>query len=476
MKLPLIKEFIDLWFFLFVFKFEVEKIYSFSRLFFLNDMLTKSHFFTVMTVMALPVSLALFNVNSKQIEQSNISILSSDTLKARSEGGGSLLDQVFEVANKQYATLLSHSTDLAVYPRTIDKDGKTKYVPIDDWTGGFWPGILWYMYEYTNDSAWKKEAIRWTESLQKNQFNTSHHDLGFMMYCSYGNAFRITKNEDYKKVLIQSAKSLASRFNPKVGCIQSWNYRLSWDGKTMWNYPVIIDNLMNLELLFFASKVTGDPVYKNIAVRHALTTMKNHIRGDYSSYHVVNYDTATGKVLNRQTCQGYADNSTWARGQAWGIYGFTMIYHETGDKRFLNTARKMADYYIHHPNLPKDKIPYWDFNVNQQGYTPQWNYESGKRNYIPRDASAAAIVSSALFELSNYVETEKKLYRDFAISSLKSLSTSNYLAKPGTNAYFLLKHSVGSFPHGVEIDVPIVYADYYFLEALLRYDKSKHSN
>ena len=384
----------------------------------------------------------------------------------------SLVGGVFETAGKQYADMLQVSDNLSKYPRTTDATGKTQYVPISDWTGGFWPGNLWYMFEYTQDTNWKKQAIAWTESLENNQFNTSHHDLGFMMYCSYGNAYRLTKNEHYKEVLIQSAKSLATRFNPKVGCIESWNSRLSWDGKTMWHFPVIIDNMMNLELLFFASKVTGDPFYKNIAVRHAETTLKNHFRPDFSSYHVVNYDTLTGKVLNRQTCQGYADNSTWARGQAWAIYGFTMVYRETRDKRFLETAKKLADFYINNPNLPRDKVPYWDFNVNQKGYTPDWKYDPNKLNYIPRDASAAAIVASALFELNGYLGKGGKPYKDFAIASLKSLGSDGYMAEPASNGHFLLKHSTGSFPHNQEIDVPLVYADYYFLEALLRYEKS----
>jgi len=382
-----------------------------------------------------------------------------------------LIENVMSVAKKQYGEMLFRSTDLAKYPRTADKEGKTKYVPITDWTGGFWPGNLWYLYEYTKDSVWKKEAIRWTESLEKNQFNTSHHDLGFMMYCSYGNAYRMTRNEKYKDILIQSAKSLISRYNPKVGSIKSWDYRLSWDGKTKWHYPVIMDNLMNLELLFFASKVTGDSVYRHIAIRHAETTIKNHLRSDYSSFHVVNYDTVTGNVLNKQTCQGYADNSTWARGQAWGIYGFTMIYRETGDKRFLETAKKMADFYMDHKNLPSDKIPYWDFNVNQKGYTPDWKYDPAAFSYIPRDVSSAAIVSSALFELSEQLGSNGAPYKHFAISTINMLNTSAYLAEPGTNGYFILKHSVGSFPHGNEIDVPLVYADYYYLEALLRYIK-----
>ncbi|WP_276501715.1 glycoside hydrolase family 88 protein [Terrimonas pollutisoli] len=389
--------------------------------------------------------------------------------KPKSEKDKEFVGKVFRTAERQYADMLLHSKDFTQYPRTIDKNGQTMYVPISDWTGGFFPGSLWYLYEGTKDTSWKKEAIKWTESLENNQYNTSHHDLGFMMYCSYGNAYRVTKNEDYKKILIQSAKSLATRFNPKVGCIESWNSRLSWDGHTMWHFPVIIDNMMNLELLFFASKVTGDPSYRKIAIRHADVTMENHFRPDFSSYHVVNYDTLTGKVLNRQTCQGYADNSTWARGQAWAIYGYTMTYRETGDKKYLNLAKKLADFYINHPNLPKDKIPYWDFNVNQKGYKPDWKYDPNKLSYVPRDASAAAIVASALFELSSYLGKQGKMYNNFAVASLASLGSREYMAEPGSNGYFLLKHCTGSFPHNQEIDVPLVYADYYYLEALLRY-------
>ena len=288
-----------------------------------------------------------------------------------------------------------------------------------------------------------------------------------MMYCSYGNAIRHIKSEAYKDILIQSAKSLIKRYNPKVGAIKSWNTKKSWDGNT-WYFPVIIDNMMNLELLFYASKVTGDPIYKNIAIKHAKTTLKNHFRPDYSSYHVVDYDTATGKVLHRQTNQGFSDNSQWARGQSWAIYGYTVMYRETKDKRFLDAAQKMADFYINHPNLPKDKIPYWDFNVNQPGYKPDWNYDKSKFSFVPRDASAAAVTASALMEFHKYLPDGKKYY-DFAIQSLHSLCSPEYLAKPGTNSYFILKHSTGSIPHGVEIDTPLMYADYYFLEALARY-------
>ncbi|WP_036691949.1 glycoside hydrolase family 88 protein [Pedobacter glucosidilyticus] len=380
------------------------------------------------------------------------------------------INRMLTVANIQYKNVLKVSQDLTKYPRTQDKNGSLKYVNINDWTGGFWAGNLWYMYELTKDTYWKDQAVKWTESLNKNQFNTSHHDLGFMMYCSYGKAYKRTLSPNYKDVLIQSAKSLKSRFNTRVGSIESWNSRMSWDGKTLWDYPVIIDNLMNLELLFFASKETGDNSYKDIAIKHAETALKNHIRPDFSSYHVINYDTISGKVLHRETCQGYADNSTWARGQAWGIYGYTMIYRETKDRKFLDAAIGLSDFFLKHKNLPKDYIPYWDFNVGEEGYDPKFKYNTSVYKEIPRDASAAAIVSSALLELCNYVPLKKKvIYLEAAEKILKSLSTSRYLARPGTNGGFLLKHSTGSFPHNKEVDVPLVYADYYYLEALIRY-------
>ncbi|WP_181304547.1 glycoside hydrolase family 88 protein [Rufibacter sp. XAAS-G3-1] len=379
---------------------------------------------------------------------------------------------VFDSAQQHYQNMLRVSKDLTKYPRTSAPNGSLKYTDIHDWTGGFWPGSLWYLYEYTKDPQWLEAAKRWTESLEKNQFNNTHHDIGFMMYCSYGNGYRLTGDPKYRDVLLQSAKTLITRFNPTVGCIKSWDQKLSWDGKTMFKYPVIIDNMINLELLFFASKETGDPVYRNIALQHADNTLKNHFRPDYSSYHVVNYDAATGKVLHQETNQGFADNSTWARGQGWAIYGFTVMYRETKDNKYLQAARKMADYYLDNKNLPDDKVPYWDFNVNQPGFTPKWKYDAAKLSYIPRDASAAAVVSSALVELSQHLGSKGGKYRRAAQHILTSLSSEAYLAKPGTNNNFLLKHSVGSMPHGVEIDVPLVYADYYFLEALLRNKKS----
>ncbi len=383
---------------------------------------------------------------------------------------GDHISTVFNTAAQQYATLLDSANVKMKYPRS-SKNGNIAYVGIEDWTGGFWPGALWYMYEYTNKPVWKEAAIKWTETLESNQFNTNHHDIGFMMYNSYGNGYRLTHNEKYKDILIQSAKSLCKRYNEKVGAIKSWNDKPSLDGKDIMHYPVIIDNMMNLELLFFASKITGDTIYKHIAIKHAEKTMLNHLRADYSSYHVVDYDTITGKAIHKETNQGFAHNSTWTRGQAWGVYGFTMSYRETGDKRFLNTAIKMADFFIDNNRLPSDKIPNWDFNVNEAGYTSPATAQSNQLTYIPRDASAAAILASALLELSNYAGTKGAKYKSTANQILTSLSSANYLAKPGANNGFLLMHCTGNANRVSEVDKPLMYGDYYLLEALLRAKK-----
>lgn len=364
--------------------------------------------------------------------------------------------------------MLKEANGLA-FPRTTDKDGHLKSTNMYDWTSGFFPGSLWYAYEARHDETLKKAAIDWTEKLEPLKTFTEHHDLGFMMYCSYGNAYRLTGNTTYKDILVQSARSLCTRFSPKTGSIKSWNKFVSWHGQPTYTFPVIIDNMMNLELLFFASKVTGDPMFKEVALTHANTVMKHQIRDDYSSYHVVCYDPETGKVLGRETAQGYADNSTWSRGQAWGIYGFTVMYRETKDKKYLETARRMADYYLNNKTLPADKVPFWDFNVNQAGYTPGEKSHTGEVTTVLRDASAATITASALFELSGYLGKQGTGYREAAIKMLHSLASSNYRANPGENGNFILKHCVGSIPHGVEKDVPLVYADYYFLEALMRY-------
>jgi len=355
-----------------------------------------------------------------------------------------------------------------IFPRTINKMGKTERTDMFAWTSGFFTGSLWYTYEFTKDPELKKEAIAWTEKSEPLKTYTKSHDIGFMMNCSFGNAYRITGNKAYKNVLVESAKSLSTRFNPITGTIKSWNSFKSLHGDKTYYFPVIIDNMMNLELLFLASKITGDTSFSHIAISHANKTMQNHIRENYSSFHVVCYDTLTGKVLAQETGQGYSDNSTWARGQAWGIYGFTMCYRETKNPAFLKTALGMAKWFLNN-NLTADKIPYWDFNANQAGYTPGINSKAKNTTVLLRDASAAAITASALLELSTYTGNQGKEYRAAAVQILHSLASPAYLATPGENGNFILEHSVGSIPSNSEIDVPLVYADYYFLEALQRY-------
>jgi uncharacterized protein YyaL (SSP411 family) len=370
----------------------------------------------------------------------------------------------------QYANILSVSNDLTRFPRTIDPSGKLISTDIYDWTSGFFAGNLWQLYEITGDNKWKDEAVKWTEALDTIQYWSGNHDVGFMMNCSYGNGLRLAGKKEYKKVLIETAESLCKRYNPVAKSIKSWNYRKAWNDTTEWFFPVIIDNMMNLELLFKATQLSGNKKYEDIALQHALTTMKNHYRPDFSSYHVVDYDTITGRVKDKATCQGFTDESSWARGQAWGLYGFVVCYRYTMDKKFLTFAENIANYIIHNPKIPQDGVPYWDYNAGDTTLKPEWKYDPKRFPVIPRDASAAAITSSALFELSTYSKVYGAEYKNAAVKILDSLTSSAYMGIPG-DKYFILNHSVGSIPHGAEIDVPLVYADYYLLEAMLRYKR-----
>jgi hypothetical protein len=336
-----------------------------------------------------------------------------------------------------------------VSPRTVE-NGKLKMVVSRDWTSGFFPGELWYFYEYTKDPKWLQLAKKYSEDVKKEQFNTTTHDLGFIIYCPFGAGYRLTKDTAYQSVIIQAAKSLSTRFNAKAGVIRSWDH-----SGAKWKYPVIIDNMMNLELLFEATKFTGDSSFYKIATTHANNTIKNHYRPDFSSFHVVDYDTENGGVLQKTTAQGYANESSWARGQAWGLYGFTLCYRYTKNPKYLAQADAVAKYILNNKSTPADGIPYWDYN-------------DPKIPNVSRDASAAAITASALYELAKYSKNAK-IYKASADKILYSLSTA-YTSKIGDNYGFILEHSTGHRPNKSEIDVPINYADYYYLEALLRYD------
>jgi unsaturated chondroitin disaccharide hydrolase len=360
------------------------------------------------------------------------------------------IDKGFSDAGTQYKILMK---DLPAdkFPKTyFPATGKHEDSGSGWWCSGFYPGTLLYLYEQTNDIALYNEAVRILEPLKKEQYNKTTHDLGFMMFCSFGNAERIQSKPEYKEIMINSAKSLITRFDPKVGCIKSWDSKKP-------EFLVIIDNMMNLELLFWATQVTGDSSFYKIAVTHANTTIKNHFRPDYSSYHVINYDFETGAVQQKRTAQGAADESAWARGQAWGLYGFTVMYRATKDQKYLDQANHIAHFILTHPNLPADKIPYWDFNA------------PGIPNAL-RDASAAAVMASALLELHHYADADKaKEYFSAAETMLRSLSSASYKATPGTNGGFIIEHCVGHMPQKTEIDVPLTYADYYYVEAVKRY-------
>ena len=370
----------------------------------------------------------------------------------------SLIRDNFYIAEKQDSLMLKKLDNSSLNPRSIDKDGKIILVESSDWTSGFFPGCLWYLYDYTKDDKWKKSAEFFTHNMEKEQFNGTTHDMGFKMYCCYGNGYRLTGNEKYKEILLQSAKTLITRFNPKVGCIRSWDH-----SKDNWEYPVIIDNMMNLELLFWAAQTSGDSIYYKVAVSHANTTMKNHFRIDYSTWHVVNYDTLTGNVISKGTHQGYSDSSCWSRGEAWALYGFTMCYRETKNPRYLNQAEHIAKYILSNKNLPDDMVPYWD-------------YDDPEIPNTERDASAAAVMCSAFYELSSFSKDNREKYLSAANKILSSLSSDNYTAQLGQNEDFILMHSVGNKPGNSEVNVPLIYADYYFLEANLRKLKYEKEN
>lgn len=378
----------------------------------------------------------------------------------------SLHAQTFKTDKALLKTISKNFTDADAQYKVLtarlkpDRFPKTYYADKDSletsasswWCSGFYSGTLLYLYDQTKDKALLTDANTSLGYLAKEQYNKGTHDLGFMMYCSFGNAMKAEPKDEYKQILINSAKSLSTRFNPKIGVIRSWNMR----SKTP-DYLVIIDNMMNLELLFWATHATGDSSFYKIAVTHANTTMKNHFRPDYSSYHVVNYDPETGAIQEKRTAQGYSNESAWARGQAWGLYGYTMMYRETKDKKYLDQANHIAKFILNNPNLPGDKIPYWDFNAPD---IPN----------APRDASAAAVMSSALLELCKYTNgADAQTYFKVAETILKNLSAANYKAAAGTNGGFILKHSVGHLPNHSEVDVPLSYADYYFVEAMIRY-------
>ncbi len=360
-----------------------------------------------------------------------------------------LIDQQMKLANEQYKILAKNVPNDRM-PKYL-KDNIVQTSDTKWWCSGFFPGSLIYLYEYTKDQDIKKEIDKRLKLLEPEKHFKGNHDLGFMMYCSFGNAYRVFKDPKYKFTIDTAAMSLATRYNKDLKVIKSW------EGGKLYKFPVIIDNMMNLELLLWAAEHGGNPYLKEIALEHTESTIKNHYRPDFSSYHVVDYNPNDGSIIKKVTHQGFSDESAWARGNAWGFYGFVTMYRFTKNKRYLDLALKMGDFMLNHKNLPKDKIPYWDFDSKDIPNTY-------------RDASAGAIIASALLELGQYVNAqERKKYVKTAETIIRNLSSPAYFAQSGSNGGFLLMHSVGSLPHNSEVDSPLTYADYYYLEAMHRY-------
>lgn len=401
------------------------------------------------------VGLLLFSVSCKNKKE-------NETVKVETETNVNIdLNKLIQDCEDQLEIAVPKLTDLTKHPRLIEIN-ETEWKEVTNhkliWTSGFYPGILWYAYNATGNERWKEEAIKRTEVFEDFKNIKEHHDIGFMMFPAYGLGYEIGGKEEYKDILLTSAESLASRFNPNVGTIRSWSNKMH----PRWQQHItIIDNMLNLELLFWAAKNGGDKKFYDIAVTHSETTMEKHFRDDLTSWHVIEYDSINGNILNRHTKQGYADDSRWSRGQAWGVYGYTMVYKETKDKKFLDFAQKITDKYL--SLLPEDMVPCWDFDVANNP-----NEE--------KDASAAAVVASALLDLSTFVEKkeDQERYYNAAIKMLKSLGSDKYSGVGKADSFLL--HSTGAKSLGHEIDVALIYADYYYIEALDRLKKMQEKN
>jgi hypothetical protein len=367
--------------------------------------------------------------------------------------------RLWQFAAVQLSNSVAQIADTNQFPRsTVISNGLWRTRSSGDWASGFFAGCLWLIYEQTGDAQFRQWAENWTSGIAAQQFNPDTDDLGFMINTSFGNGYRLTTNADYKAVLLQAARSVSNRFDAAVG---GFGY---WSGTTNAQYDTWLDSTMNMELLFRASTLGGDTNFYSMAYSHEAKARLNHVRADDSTYHIVHYDGNTGAVLGRGTYAGASDESTWARGHAWGTYGFTMAYRETGDLGFLDTAQRLADYYI--TNVPSDYVPYWDYQY--------WEYQGPGSPYPLRDSSAAAITLSGLLELSQRVTNAVDVanYWREAHNIFESLSSTNYLAQ-GTPSSGILLHGVGETPPlwDQELDVSLIYGDYYFLEALKRYQE-----
>lgn len=364
-------------------------------------------------------------------------------------------EKLDDQVEKAIAYLPQVELDSMAIPRSLTRDGALNGTDSRSWTSGFYPGVLWMLYAHSGDDRLKEAANSWTTFIDKEKYDTHTHDLGFKVYCSFGHAFRLTGDQRYKETILQASNTLIKRYNPRVGCIRSWDFNAD-----IWQFPVIIDNMMNLEMLFEATRLTGDSMYYDIAYNHAQTTLRNHVRADRSTYHVIDYDTLTGEVRNQYTHQGFSAESAWSRGQAWSLYGFATAYRETGDERFLTYAKEVASFIYEHPNMPEHGVPYWD-------------YDASNIPNEPLDASAAAVAASGMLILCEVDPSNAETMMPWIDRTLETLSSDEFASQVPP---FLVEHSVGSIPGDFEVDVPLIYADYYFIEALTkRISMNNHS-
>jgi hypothetical protein len=355
-------------------------------------------------------------------------------------------------AGEQLARTANALDPAAGYPRLTRPDGSWEQRPANQWTSGFFAGTLWYMYQSDRDPRWRALAERWTVGLEPVKSITTTHDLGFMVFDSFGLGHRLTGDAHYRDVVLDASRSLATRYSPVVGAIKSWDTERSRDDRRTWKYPVIVDNQMNLEMLFWASAHGGDPRWAEMAHRHARASARAHVRADGSTAHVALFDPVTGALERTVTWQGHADTSAWARGQAWAIHGLTASYARTRDTALLHAAERAAGFFVAH--MPPDAVPAWDFRL-----PPGAPAE--------RDASAAAIAASGLYDLARWSDPSRAARWRAAADRLVAALARDYLAPP-TAAGAILAHSVGGRPQNVEVDVGLSYADYFFVEALAR--------
>jgi unsaturated chondroitin disaccharide hydrolase len=355
-------------------------------------------------------------------------------------------DDVAYAGNRVSAT--ESSVPASAYPQETDASGAWKTTLPAIWTSGFQAGLDWELYQATGSPYWRALAQTRQAGVESQDVNTSDHDIGFKIFDSFGNGLRLTGDPSSKSVLLTAADHLATLYDPDVGCLLSWG-----DPKT--DFKVVIDSVMNLELLLWASKHGRSTTLRDIALSHARHLQTDHVRADGSTFHAVWYNPTTGAILKQGTIQGNRDASTWSRGQAWAVHGFTMMYRETGDASFLATARSTADWWLAH--VPHDMVPYWDFD-----------FTDGSSE--PRDSSAAAIAASGLLELARLDPDSARAsrYQAGAVATLTSLSSSAYRSD-GTGSQAILLHGTRyKNDHPGDFDTGLIFGDYYFMEALLR--------